>query len=177
MTLYIKRRLCSIRNSYLDFPPPRNSLNTSKHAENSHCATTFIIATRMTETRPYGRFVLLCCLVAILFAHTEAIPPPLPGICRRERELEGCRCYLRFIDVLFYSGPRDGKAFAFGIFCPKVPNVFPDGLKMLCSRFFRNDKLRVLKALRRINKYLKKCAFTTIKPDLPEGSKYCKFFE
>lgn len=135
----------------------------------------------MTTSKPSTVFLplLLILSLTLTLATSEVSRQTVPRKCRpaRARQFEGCRCYLKYLDILFYSGPRDGKAFAFGVFCPKVPGEFPDELELYCDRYVKNGKLKIVRALRSIDRYLRICLGERIKDDLPEDSQYCKFFE
>lgn len=121
---------------------------------------------------------LFMCILHLSHGMPTKIGAPNP-LCHGDsrRTYEGCICYLKFIDVFKSSGPRDGKAFAFGVFCPEVPGEFPNELKQYCSVIYKEWELRSkLPLLRSINKYLKVCKKKTIKDLLIEGSEYCKYF-
>lgn len=122
---------------------------------------------------------LFLCMLHLSYAIPTGIKRLRPSSCHgeRRRTFEGCICYLKFIDVFKSSGPRDGKAFAFGTFCPEVPGEFPNELKQYCFTIYKEWELRSkLPLLRSINEYLKMCKRKTIKDLLVEDSEYCQYF-
>lgn len=94
------------------------------------------------------------------------------------KAFEGCLCYLKWINVLISEGPRDGKAIALGVFCPKVPGVFPTELREFCSPYETGNELNVLLALRAVDSYLRVCKndLDGIKDQLPTDSPYNSCF-